>query len=1035
MQCAKLKKDIAIRKINQIISQYEKLLIMYYRKLIRNLAVFLLNSENFTREKRKIMIQMLFTKIKMMKYKIAFSIFRQWVDKCSKIVKGIAIIKKIKKTAYFMQILRKIKQIKRENLLVKIIHKKQETIIKNNYQKYKAKSHFLEVMQSFINVMKMQIQNNIELFDSTSKMIRESKGKKQNAINSIYQIFLKRDKERMAKSIKKLKTNKENLNKICKAISVLLNCTLLRPSFMAIRKFNKNAVKKIKLGSRFLISIYQRKINDAIKQIKLFTIIKNNDIKKNSQAFHRMSKIIENTIIKNALIIIKGNVRKNKEDSRCKLISTKLIIKKVSIRISRLFKSFMQLSKSKNKVHKFHEILGRINLRRNILKWRLLNQKLKKHASRINIYKEGLRKLHRIYITRIKKYKNSITKYAKLQIMLADKQAQVTAVIQQAQIEMQATVNMHKKSLLEKDIALKDAKIKEGLTLFIVFINRNIIPLWRVLNTAARVSSMQLNENIPIENKTRQGILSTNCPPITVKETVSCTDENYLEESNGEKPNKLILRLPSQGLKAFSRVSHSTNLPRLANEIKKTAIKPSVMKKVEPILTCRERSKVRVSFPTDMPLSSKSKQIIEKTKEATKTKMNKKSAAYISKIDLPLQIQKPAPKKDRLSEARLSKFITKSTVNEPTNVIREASCNKNNKYVKPMITSKEQESRKPSKSVYMKHRLDLPLQIKSNVPIAKLNMDLLEPENTVHPVVSLAVQSARNSRELNAFQVASVRHLGPKESLTKIAPKNSFENSNLFGDEVNQIGMAEPAELGMSPLSPDTFSITKDEECASFQINESKGMNKCKEELKKSKLGVGRYEHQRFMTAFSNCFLKYYEIAMNNGQMPKKCSNKENLPYMNKRKSHIEEHNITNRQKELCQKLRLKDSLISPPKKPNNGMWTTRNASITNQSCRPNEQINYTCLTGQSTMEDRNYLDINRKFISEMSCINHDIYSNIACQSHVPRFKIPKPELVFQLTVCKEKARSKSRTRIERPSMEGSSSSNTPLTPATGTDQ
>ncbi len=54
------------------------------------------------------------------------------------------------------------------------------------------------------------------------------------------------------------------------------------------------------------------------------------------------------------------------------------------------------------------------------------------------------------------------------------------------------------------------------------------------------------------------------------------------------------------------------------------------------------------------------------------------------------------------------------------------------------------------------------------------------------------------------------------------------------------------------------------------------------------------------------------------------------------------------------------------------------------------------------------YLTLNKQFIREMSSINHEINSHYNCLARVPRFKVPKPDLVFQLTRYKIHMQSKS---------------------------
>ena len=55
-----------------------------------------------------------------------------------------------------------------------------------------------------------------------------------------------------------------------------------------------------------------------------------------------------------------------------------------------------------------------------------------------------------------------------------------------------------------------------------------------------------------------------------------------------------------------------------------------------------------------------------------------------------------------------------------------------------------------------------------------------------------------------------------------------------------------------------------------------------------------------------------------------------------------------------------------------------------------------------------NHMDLNKQFIKEMSTINHEINSPYSCQTHLPRFRIPKPELVYQLAIYKNQSNSKS---------------------------
>eukprot|EP01022_Parablepharisma_sp_SALTPOND_P032419 TRINITY_DN843_c0_g1_i3.p2 TRINITY_DN843_c0_g1~~TRINITY_DN843_c0_g1_i3.p2 ORF type:complete len:728 (+),score=77.75 TRINITY_DN843_c0_g1_i3:3740-5923(+) len=154
----------------------------------------------------------------------------------------------------------------------------------------------------------------------------------------------------------------------------------------------------------------------------------------------------------------------------------------------------------------------------------------------------------------------------------------------------------------------------------------------------------------------------------------------------------------------------------------------------------------------------------------------------------------------------------------------------------------------------------------------------------------------------------------------------------------------------------------------------------------------GRYNHKRFVQAFSTCFLKYYSVVLS--EENKKKSGKENMGV--RTNSHKALLDAVVEKKDIMKQY---STAISCPQTCHH----KRNNAMPLMSARESYS---TRAQSKFEVSPEDHISLNKKFVSAMSSINHELNAKLGEQV-VPRFKVPKPELVFQLTRFKEKLNSK----------------------------
>jgi len=248
------------------------------------------------------------------------------------------------------------------------------------------------------------------------------------------------------------------------------------------------------------------------------------------------------------------------------------------------------------------------------------------------------------------------------------------------------------------------------------------------------------------------------------------------------------------------------------------------------------------------------------------------------------------------------------------------------------------------------------------------------------------------------------------------------------GENTSAIGMAEPFELNSNNISQ-----------TNLNDEEEKSIEKYEEKCEEIEIPKGRYDHKKFMEAFSSTFNKYYkelcekeneenllsEPIYNHSQSSKlikvesekelqdllanmntketeetqKFLNNDSKPcYSESKLTPQDISKIFMQRKQRISEFREKENIVRQPNfSRNDSEKYGLNYSKTDRSQNISKNIRISASKfGNFPNED--YMNINKKFVQEMSSINHELNSYYKCSARVPRFKVPKPDLVFQLT-------------------------------------
>jgi hypothetical protein len=267
----------------------------------------------------------------------------------------------------------------------------------------------------------------------------------------------------------------------------------------------------------------------------------------------------------------------------------------------------------------------------------------------------------------------------------------------------------------------------------------------------------------------------------------------------------------------------------------------------------------------------------------------------------------------------------------------------------------------------------------------------------------------------------------PKRKGTDITP-GPDPNEKMFdvgttGKEEVEMGLADPKELDSILPSP-----KKSEKDINQQVRPSKFLSQYSSKLNKfinsgrlaaknNKLmkinSLGRYNHKRFMEAFSNAFIKYYK-EMQAHETPKRNTrpmkgNSANSLSDSIGREFMDTDCHTDISKIVLERIdKYKHSKIkglSLMKQNISNVKINSQFARRSQNISPNRghyrsfasELKSTARKDRSTLTPcKNYIMLNKNFVEQVSRINHEINIDMV-ELNEPRYKFPRPETLLNL--------------------------------------
>jgi len=186
---------------------------------------------------------------------------------------------------------------------------------------------------------------------------------------------------------------------------------------------------------------------------------------------------------------------------------------------------------------------------------------------------------------------------------------------------------------------------------------------------------------------------------------------------------------------------------------------------------------------------------------------------------------------------------------------------------------------------------------------------------------------------------------------------------------------------------------------------------------------LNRFNQLTFIKAFSSSFMKYYSQVISEEQNTKTMElmrnkkvkgnmedprNSQNLDFDKQFSTFQYEDEYGLKNTELIKKPYITHRVqnLIHENIPQNNSHHKRNVAICKQ--KTTQPGSYSARGSISTnfKELENHISVNKAFVKEMSNINHEINTKLSDYLS-PRFRIPKPEIVFQIAKIKEKSSSR----------------------------
>ena len=242
-----------------------------------------------------------------------------------------------------------------------------------------------------------------------------------------------------------------------------------------------------------------------------------------------------------------------------------------------------------------------------------------------------------------------------------------------------------------------------------------------------------------------------------------------------------------------------------------------------------------------------------------------------------------------------------------------------------------------------------------------------------------------------------------------------FDIGTIEKEEIDR-ELAEPKELDSelhSPENPERCNLKPNKICNKNPTNLNKFINK-------SKATEGRYNHKRFMEAFSKSFIKFYKEMQRSESPLRRNVAQRGTPI------DLSDHSVgrelmdtdcrTDISKLVLQRIdRYKSSKRRDLSLMKRNIF---NVKTNSQFARRSQNISSSKYNNRSFLLDvksgyrkdrstmtpgKNYIMLNKNFVEQVSRINHEINMDLV-EPNEPRYKFPRPETLLNLVHFNESA-------------------------------
>ncbi len=797
------------------------------------------------------------------------------------------------------------------------------------------------------------------------------------------------------------------------------------------------AVRSARLGHRLLASLYQRRIREAMRRIKRCSVFQ----KRLSSVLLKISNSQSEAKMRGALERLRLNaetMRKRESHKKFGQAVARLVMGQAARYLS---KCFAQLRSGANEL--FHEntqrrsdaaalmcgLIARLRTKSAVSSWREANTRARHHLETLGRIRQGAGLFSSVVKSRVKKALDAVTTCARIRIAVGTKERELEERIRQTENQWKAIVDDRKSCLQEKERALQESQRRGAIEKIIKWAHKRVqkrLLAWRKV-AAERTGRLKLRSIANLmKNKKRLDAADLPLPiaefsrksaaPALLSGSATARADLSVSASaaGGKKPvevRNINLPLQARPSTASNRLSKFLSKNRSGRDITNLALNKSSYS----VNNGRKKQELKARQQTTESMNTT---LAGPVRSSCKENMPGKSNARAAGLNMPLQMTQLFP------PHAMSCFNSELVAPDPKRFQKSSA---GSKAAAAHTKSQLQQKTKPKRS--LKGKLpDCVYASTIDIPAVAGRYTMGKGKSRSKPKTDKAAPLTSRSRALSIQRPLMKRE-------TRAISHGSKPLSPL---EASSLGMmADPVELGPSPPQrrQPSMSISVAKTQASVcqqQYSSHRSQLKIQIPGESRDRNVGRYDHKRFMHAFSQCFLKYYAAACKEtavdqgaGQDPPcltlddlDCGSAEEGASRTGSRQHVVPETAKAARMHYESERLGQRSLFSPvadqghrnAKQPLGASELRTSKAAYHQTAEQlrKSQVQLhdvgTSFYAEITREASDYVELNKKFISEMSNINHAINTRItSAPTEVPRFKIPKPEHVFQFARCKER--------------------------------